>query len=182
MNWNYGVGQKKKIEIAKILLQRPKIAFIDEPTAFLDPYIKKRIWDFILELREQGSTVILATNLMREAEVLCKDDRIAIMNLGKIIKIGSPKELKDAIPGGDIIQVQTADFTAKMETELRKISNVVDIKSNANTIMIYLNKAEDVASDILQIFLQNGVAVDKFQMSEPTLDDVFFRYTQKSLK
>ncbi|MHA1360853.1 MAG: ATP-binding protein DrrA1-3 family domain-containing protein, partial [Candidatus Helarchaeota archaeon] len=175
-------GQKKKIEIAKILLQRPKIAFIDEPTAFLDPYIKKRIWDFIIELREEGSTVILATNLMREAEVLCKDDRIAIMNQGKIIKIGSPKELKDAIPGGDIIQVQTPNFTAKMEAELRQIPNIIDIELVENSVLIYLNKAEDIASDVLQIFLRNGVVVDKFQMSEPTLDDVFFRYTQKSLK
>lgn len=175
-------GQKKKIEIAKILLQRPKIGFIDEPTAFLDPHIKKRIWDFITELREEGSTIILATNLMREAEVLCDRDRIGIMNQGKIIKIGSPKELKDAIPGGDIIQVQSSKFNAEIEEKLRKIQNIIDIKREDNTILIYLNKAEDVASEILQVFVQNGSTVDKFQMSEPTLDDVFFRYTRKSLK
>ncbi|NVM52099.1 MAG: ATP-binding cassette domain-containing protein [Candidatus Helarchaeota archaeon] len=175
-------GQKKKIEIAKILLQRPKIGFIDEPTAFLDPHIKKRIWDYISELREEGSTIVLATNLMREAEVLCKNDRIAIMNQGKIIKIGSPPELKDAIPGGDIIQVQTMNLNPKIEEQLKEIPNIIDIKFDENKVLIYLNKAEDVASEILQIFLQNGISVDKFQMSEPTLDDVFFRYTQKSLK
>lgn len=175
-------GQKKKIEIAKILLQKPKIAFIDEPTAFLDPHVKKRIWDFILELQDGGSTILLATNLMREAEVLCKDDRIGIMNQGKIIKIGSPSELKDAIPGGDIIQVQSSKFNQELENNLREISNIVDIKVIGETILLYLNKAEDVASEILKIFLQNGVSVDKFQMSEPTLDDVFFRYTQKTLK
>lgn len=175
-------GQKKKIEIAKILLQRPKIGFIDEPTAFLDPHIKRRIWDFILELREEGATIILATNLMREAEVLCKDDRIGIMNQGKIIKIGSPTELKDAIPGGDIIQVQTPKFNPEIEKKLREIPNILEIKRDESKILIYLNKAEDVASDILQIFVQNGCRVDKFQMSEPTLDDVFFKYTQKSLK
>jgi len=175
-------GQKKKVEIAKVLLQRPKIAFIDEPTAFLDPHVKKRIWDFILELRGEGSTIILATNLMREADVLCKDDRIGIMNQGKIIKIGSPTELKDAIPGGDIIQVQSKNFNSHIEEKLREIPNIIDTKRVDNTIFIYLNKAEDVASGILQILHQNGVSVDKFQMSEPTLDDVFFRYTQKSLK
>ncbi|NVM30971.1 MAG: ATP-binding cassette domain-containing protein [Candidatus Helarchaeota archaeon] len=175
-------GQKKKIEIAKVLLQRPKVAFIDEPTAFLDPHIKKKIWDFILELREEGATIILATNLMREAEVLCKDDRIGIMNQGRIIKIGSPPELKDAIPGGDIIQVETTNFTPIIEKKLKEIPNILEIKSDDNRILIYLNKAEDVASEILQIFVQNGCRVDKFQMSEPTLDDVFFRYTKKSLK
>ncbi len=175
-------GQKKKIEIAKALIQRPKIAFIDEPTAFLDPHIKKKIWDFILELREEGSTIILATNLMREAEVLCKNDRIGIMNQGKLIKIGTPTELKDAIPGGDIIQVHTTNFNTTIEEKLRELPNVIDIKLDENKILIYLNKAEDVASKILQIFLQNGATADKFQMSEPTLDDVFFRYTQKSLK
>ncbi len=175
-------GQKKKIEIAKIILQRPKVGFIDEPTAFLDPHIKKRIWDFILELREEGSTIILATNLMREAEVLCEKDRIGIMNQGKIIKIGSPTELKDAIPGGDIIHVQITNFNPNVIEKLKEIPNIIDIKSDENTILLYLNKAEDVASNILQIFIQNGCNVDKFQMSEPTLDDVFFRYTQKTLK
>ena len=177
-------GQKKKIEIAKVLIQRPKIAFIDEPTAFLDPRIKKKIWDFISELREEGSTIILATNLMREAEVLCKDDRIGIMNIGKIIKIGSPPELKDAIPGGDIIQVniQASNQVSKIEEQLREIPNIVDIQVGKEKILIYLNKSEDVASDILKIFLQNGVSVEKFQMNEPTLDDVFFRYTQKTLE
>ena len=177
-------GQKKKIEIAKVLIQRPKIAFIDEPTAFLDPRIKKKIWDFISELREEGSTIILATNLMREAEVLCKDDRIGIMNIGKIIKIGSPTELKDAIPGGDIIQVniQAPNQVSKIEEQLREIPNIVDIQVGKEKILIYLNKSEEVASDILKIFLQNGVSVEKFQMNEPSLDDVFFRYTQKTLE
>ncbi|MFX1295000.1 MAG: ATP-binding cassette domain-containing protein [Promethearchaeota archaeon] len=175
-------GQKKKIEIAKVLLQHPKIAFIDEPTAFLDPHIKKRIWDFISELREEGSTIILATNLMREAEVLCKDNRIGIMNQGKIIKVGSPAELKDAIPGGDIIQIQTTNLNPKIEDKLRNIPNVVEIINLETEIMIFLNKAEDVASDILQVFLQNQIAVNKFQMSEPTLEDVLFKYTQKSRK
>jgi ABC-2 type transport system ATP-binding protein len=175
-------GQKKKIEIAKILLQRPKIAFIDEPTAFLDPYIKKRIWDFILELRSEGSTIILATNLMQEAELLCKDDRIGIMNVGKIIKIGSPTELKDAIPGGDIIQIQVSNFNLQIEEKLREIPNIIDVKLNDDSVFIYLNKAEDVASRILQILHQSGVKVDKFQMSEPTLDDVFFKYTRRSLE
>ncbi|MHA1649674.1 MAG: ABC transporter ATP-binding protein [Candidatus Helarchaeota archaeon] len=175
-------GQKKKIEVAKILIQRPKIAFIDEPTAFLDPHIKKTIWDLILELRDEGSTVLLATNLMREAEVLCKNDRIAIMNQGKIIKSGSPAALKDTIPGGDIIQVQSRNLKPEIEKELTNIPNIVDIRINDNQMLIYLNKAEDVASTILQILLQHGISVEKFQMSEPTLDDVFFRYTQKFLK
>jgi ABC-2 type transport system ATP-binding protein len=175
-------GQKKKIEIAKLLLQRPKIAFIDEPTAFLDPYIKKRIWEFILELRATGSTIILATNLMGEADFLCKEDRVGIMNQGKIIKMGTPAELKDTIPGGDIIQVETKGPVSQIEEQLRAISNIIDIKILENKVMIYLNKSEEAASDILNIFLQNGIVVDKFQMNEPTLEDVFFKYTQKSLE
>jgi ABC-2 type transport system ATP-binding protein len=175
-------GQKKKVEMAKILLQRPKIAFIDEPTAFLDPYIKQQIWDFILELRETGATIILATNLMGEAEFLCKKDRVGIMNQGKIIKIGSPSELKDTIPGGDIIQVETKDPIPQIEEQLRTIPNVIDIKILENKVMIFLNKSEEVASEILKIFLQNGIRVDKFQMNEPTLENVFFKYTQKSLE
>ncbi len=175
-------GQKKKVEMAKILLQRPKIAFIDEPTAFLDPYIKQQIWDFILELRETGATIILATNLMGEAEFLCKKDRVGIMNQGKIIKIGSPSELKDTILGGDIIQVDTKNPVPQIEEQLRTIPNIMDIKILENKVMIYLNKSEEVASDILKIFLQNGIVVDKFQMNEPTLEKVFFKYTQKSLE
>ncbi|MHA1266373.1 MAG: ATP-binding cassette domain-containing protein [Candidatus Helarchaeota archaeon] len=177
-------GQKKKIEVAKILLQRPRIAFIDEPTAFLDPQIKKRIWDFILELREEGSTIILATNLMREAEVLCKEDRIGIMNQGKIIKLGTLSDLKDTIPGGDVIQVevQNAQIFPIVENELHGIKNVVDVQLVENRIYIYLNRSEEVASEIMKIFLQKGIPIERFQMNEPTLDDVFFKYTQRSLK
>lgn len=96
-------GMKKRVEIAKVLIQRPKIAIVDEPTAQIDVVGKHRIWNMLRDLRKEGSTIILATNELNEADVL--SDRVAIMHKGKLLVCDTPKKLKDSVPGGDIMEV-----------------------------------------------------------------------------
>lgn len=92
-------GQKQRFSIATTLINNPKIIFLDEPTTGLDPQARRNLWDLIREIRNQGTTVILTTHYMDEAEQLC--DRIAIMNKGKIIKLDSPdKMIDDLVAGG----------------------------------------------------------------------------------
>jgi ABC-2 type transport system ATP-binding protein len=88
-------GQKQRFSIATTLINNPKIVFLDEPTTGLDPQARRNLWDLIREIRDNGTTVILTTHYMDEAEQLC--DRIAIMNEGKIIKLASPDAMIDEL-------------------------------------------------------------------------------------
>src|SRR5690348_9598924 len=105
--WLMSGGMRKKVEDCKILAQRPKIAVFDEPTAFLDVPSRLLMWKMIRELRDQGSTVIVATNMMDEAERL--SDRVAIANLGRLVAIDSPEKLKGQTKGGEVLELTLGD-------------------------------------------------------------------------
>ncbi|HZD11911.1 MAG TPA: ATP-binding cassette domain-containing protein, partial [Candidatus Binatus sp.] len=114
--WLMSGGMKKKIEDAKILAQRPKVAVFDEPTAFLDVPSRLLVWDMIRKLREEGSTVIVATNMMDEAERL--SERVAIMNLGRLVTVGTLRELKDTVKGGEVLEVTVEQDGPRLDEEV----------------------------------------------------------------
>ncbi len=175
-------GMKKRVEIAKVLIQRPKIAFIDEPTAQIDVVGKHKIWNMIRELRNEGSTIILATNELYEADTL--SDRVGIMHKGKMLVCDTPKNLKDSIPGGDIIEIQLEkEASEKLLQDLHSFKEVVDLTVlKPNNLKVHLNKVEEIVPRIMELFLKNGVPVRSIHMSEPSLDDVFIHYTGLSIE
>jgi ABC-2 type transport system ATP-binding protein len=170
-------GMRKRVETAKILIQRPKIAIIDEPTTQIDIVGKHKIWNMIRTLRDEGSTILLATNELYEADML--SDRVAIMHEGKLLICDNPNKLKDSIPGGDVIEVVLEkDMPEKAFEEVKKINRVVDVlATKPNHLKIYLNKAEEMLPQITEFFLKMQVPMKSIQMSEPSLDDVFVHYT-----
>jgi len=170
-------GMKKRVEIAKVLIQRPRIAFIDEPTAQIDVVGKHKIWNMIRELRDEGSTIILATNELYEADVL--SDRVGIMHKGKMLVCDTPKTLKDSIPGGDIVEIQLEkDVSKKILKDLTSFQEVVDLTVlTPNNIKVYLNKVEEIVPQIMELLVKKGVPVRSINMTEPSLDDVFIHYT-----
>jgi len=170
-------GMRKRVEIAKILIQRPKVAIVDEPTAQIDIVGKHKIWNMLLELRDEGSTIILATNELYEADQL--SDRVGIIHRGKLLVCDTPKKLKDSILGGDIIDVQfEKDAPAKIVEELKGFKEVVDILQVKPTNMrLYLNKVEEVIPKIMNFFAKKDMQITSMRMSEPSLDDVFAHYT-----
>jgi len=170
-------GMKKRVEIAKILIQRPKIAFIDEPTSQIDVVGKHKIWNMIRELRDEGSTIILATNELYEADIL--SDRVGIMHKGKLLVCDTPKTLKDGILGGDTVEIRLEkEVTQNALKELKKFQEVVDVVIlKPNNLRIYLNKVEEIAPQIMKLFLKNHLPIISIHMSEPSLDDVFVHYT-----
>lgn len=170
-------GMRKRVEFAKIMLQRPKIAIIDEPTAQIDVVGKHRIWNMIRELRDEGSTIILATNELYEADRL--SDRVAIIHRGQLLVCDAPKKLKDNIPGGDVLDIRLEkEASKKVLEEVKTIKDVVEVRQvNPDYLKIYLNKAESVMPQIMKLLLQTNVIVSSVNMSEPSLDDVFAHYT-----
>jgi ABC-2 type transport system ATP-binding protein len=170
-------GMRKRAEIAKVLIQRPKIAIVDEPTAQIDIVGKHRIWNMLLELRDEGSTIILATNELYEADRL--SDRVGIMHKGKLLVCDTPKKLKDSILGGDIVDVQLEKpAPAKIVEELKGFKEVVDVMQvKPFNLRLYLNKVEEVVPRIMNLLMKEDVPITSIRMSEPTLDDVFAHYT-----
>ncbi len=170
-------GMRKRVEVAKILIQRPRIAFIDEPTAQIDVIGKHKIWNMIRELRDEGSTIILATNELYEADVL--SDRVAIMHHGRLLVCDTPKKLKDSIPGGDIVEIRLEEEAAQTILEqLKDFPEVADVvETTARNLRIYLNKVEEVVPQIMKLFLSNNLPIASINMAEPSLDDVFVHYT-----
>ena len=174
---NLSGGMRKRVEMAKVLIQRPKIAIVDEPTAQIDIVGKHRIWNMLLELRDEGSTIILATNELYEADRL--SDRVAILHKGKLLVCDTPKKLKDSIVGGDIMDIQLEkDAPPKLVEELKGMKEVVDLTQvKPTSIRLYLNRIEEIVPRIMNLFSKREVPITSVRMSEPSLDDVFAHYT-----
>ena len=175
-------GMRKRVELAKVLVQRPKIAIVDEPTAQVDVVGKHKIWRMLQELRGGGSTIILATNELYEADVLA--DRVGIMYKGRLMVCDTPKRLKDSIVGGDVAEIQFENPPMpKVLEELGKFREVAKIvKAKPSTLKLYLNNVEEVIPKIMNVFMQHRVSIASIRMSEPSLDDVFAHYTGLTLE
>jgi ABC-2 type transport system ATP-binding protein len=175
-------GMKKRVEIAKILIQRPKIAIVDEPTAQIDVVGKHKIWNMLRDLRKEGSTIILATNELNEADIL--SDRVAIMHKGKLLVCDTPKKLKDSVPGGDIMEVHLEkEVPDKVFDELQAFKEVVSVKKVGFTqLMLCLNQVEAVTPKLTKLFYDHNLRISSIHMSEPSLDIVFAHFTGLTLE
>jgi ABC-2 type transport system ATP-binding protein len=148
-------GMKKRVEVAKVLIQRPKVAIVDD----------------------EGSTIILATNELSEADRL--SDRVAIMYHGRLRVCDTPRNLKDSIPGGDVVDLRLeTPAEERAISELKSIAGITNIALTKPTHMrIYLNRAERMLPKIMDHLTALGVRISSINMKEPSLDDVFFHYT-----
>jgi ABC-2 type transport system ATP-binding protein len=171
-------GTRKKVELAKVLIQKPRVAILDEPTAQVDVLSKHALWDVIKKLRDEGTTVLIATNDMFEAERVC--ERIAIIYKGRLRALGTIEELKDSIPRGDVIEIQFDGLLPEsLRSELEAYGRF-ELRSNALTI--YVEKGEEKVIDIVDLLKGRGVRVKKIMVKEPSLDDVFTYLTGAKLR
>ncbi len=170
----YSGGMKRRLEVARGLIHRPKVLFLDEPTLGLDPQSRSNLWEFITKLPKQHNvTVFMTTHYMEEAEVC---DKIAIIDRGKIIKMGTPAELKKVI-GGDVIYLKTADNKKAMED----IKNLLNVEVSERDGEIYISSLRgDVC--IPKIIREIGESVLSVRMQRPTLNDVFLKLTGKAIR
>jgi ABC-2 type transport system ATP-binding protein len=175
-------GQAKRLEIAKVLVHRPKFAIMDEPTSQVDLRGKRQIWEQILKLRDEGSTILIATNEVREAEYLA--DRVTVLDLGSKVVCDTVRQLKDSIAGGDIVEleVETADAQA-FEQTLGKIEGTVKVVSSGNNhFKAYVSRAESWVPKMTDACYRNKTPVLSIRITEPSLDDVFLHFTGRALR
>ena len=178
--WLMSGGMRKKVEDCKVLAQRPMIAVFDEPTAFLDVPSRLLMWKMIRELRDEGSTVIVATNMMDEAERL--SDRVAIVNLGRLVAIDTPEQLKSKTKGGEVLELTLGDGQECPTDLLTQFSEVQDVNQENNKVTVYLSGGRLLLPKIVETLTNRGVKIDSVHLKEVTLEDVFLNYTGQRLE
>ena len=167
-------GMKRRLEIARGVLHHPQILFLDEPTLGLDPQTRKHIWDYLNELRRrEGVTLFMTTHYMDEAE-FC--DRIAIIDQGRIVALGTPTELKGKI-GGDVITLQVSDVPAAAR-EVEQRFGIAPLSANG-TLRI---EVPDGASFLPRLVRELPMRIDSVSLSRPSLDDVFLKLTGHAIR
>jgi ABC-2 type transport system ATP-binding protein len=174
-------GQTKRLEVAKVFIQRPKFAILDEPTSQVDLRGKRKIWAEILKLRDEGSTILVATNEVREAEYLA--DRVTVLDKGSSIVCDTVRKLKDSITGGDIVEVEIdTPIPLILEDALGQIEGTVKIaNSGENLFKAYVSMAESWVPKMTSICYQNKARIHSIRVTEPSLDDVFLHFTGRTL-
>jgi ABC-2 type transport system ATP-binding protein len=172
-------GMKRRLEIARGLMTRPKVLFLDEPTIGLDPQTRMRMWDYIRAVNKEGTTIFLTTHYMDEADNL--SDRISIIDHGKIIASGRPWELKNAL-GQDLIYIETTD-NARAKSLLKDAGSVNGMSDKGKGIV--LTVAED-GTRVLPLFIERlrsaEIGVTTVNLKKPSMDDVFVHYTGMELR
>ncbi|HME18272.1 MAG TPA: ATP-binding cassette domain-containing protein [Nitrososphaerales archaeon] len=174
-------GQGKRLEVAKLFVFRPQVAVFDEPTAMVDLEGKRMIWDRIRDLRKAGSTVIVATNEVREAEYLA--DRISIMKAGKEVVTEDLRTLKDSISGGDVVEVQfSTPASAQLLHAIEAVPGTVRVvQDSENALKVFVNRSEDWLPQMMTRVQSLQTKVTSIRVAEPSLDDVFLHYTGDEL-
>jgi ABC-2 type transport system ATP-binding protein len=175
----YSGGQKRRLDIGIGLMHLPQLLFLDEPTTGLDPQSRARMWDEVRRLRDTGTTVFLTTHYLEEADAL--SDRIAIIDHGKIVALGTPDELKRQV-AGDVVVVGT-DHAGDRVIELLGGQSFVREATTADGIVrLYVDRGETALPQIIRVLDGAGVALSSLSLSRPSLDDVFLRQTGRSLR
>ncbi|MGB9939288.1 ATP-binding cassette domain-containing protein [Methanosarcina sp.] len=172
-------GMKRRLEIARGLMTRPKVLFMDEPTIGLDPQTRIRIWDYVRDINRQGTTIFLTTHYMDEADQL--SDRISIIDHGKIVVTGQPWELKNAL-GEDLIYLETSDNWTASDL-LKKLENVKGVREKSKGIIIMVNvDGTYLLPELIDKLRSGGIRIRAVNLKKPSMDDVFVHYTGKELR
>ena len=172
-------GMRRRLELACGLINRPKVLFLDEPTLGLDVQTRAATWNYIKTLKKEfGMTLFMTTHYLEEADTLC--DRIAIIDHGKIIVIGTPEELKESL-GGDIITLSIKKDVDITEL-VKKIGHVKEVKKENGMYMIKSENGEVTAPLIIEALRKEGHVVTKLSLTKPTLNEVYLQYTGKSMR
>jgi ABC-2 type transport system ATP-binding protein len=182
----YSGGQRRRLDIALGVVHGPKVLFLDEPTAGLDPQSRANLWDEVRRLRSEGMTIFLTTHYLDEADALC--DRIAIIDFGKIVAEGTPDALKREI-SGDVVMLGlngATDEAAKVLGERPYVLTLETVDSGqpaeAGGLRLSVDSGETAIPQIMRELAGAGIQLETITLQRPTLDDVFLTKTGRSLR
>ena len=170
-------GMKQRLNLILALLHKPKLLFLDEPTTGLDPQARRRIWEFIKEINEQGTTIFLTTHYMEEADNLA--DRVAIIDNGKIISLGKPSELKRKMRKEKILEVEI-EHDERIADSIKTVEGVKQLTCENGKLRIIVEDRKGLLLDIVRVLSDKNIK--SLITAEPTLEDVFIYLTGKRLR
>jgi len=171
-------GQKQRLALAMALLNDPKVLFFDEPTAGLDPQVRREIYDIIEELKREKKTIVMTTHYIEEAERLC--DRVAIVDHGKVVALGTPRELKSHSGGTTRIEVRLAK--PEPDGALKKLEGVADARELDGAYVIHSHRPPKTIVDLVKHLEAEGNELVSLEIASPSLEDVFIEMTGRRLR
>jgi ABC-2 type transport system ATP-binding protein len=173
-------GLAQRLQIARAIAHYPKVLFLDEPSAGLDPQSRIAMWEAVQGLRTQGITVVLTTHYMEEADELC--DRLAIIDHGKILIEDTPAALKASIGGDKIVDLKlaTSDTAAQIVERVTKVDGVTHAETTESGVRVYAKSGEGIITKIVNA--SDGLGVRDLATTEPSLETVFIKMTGRDLR
>jgi ABC-2 type transport system ATP-binding protein len=182
-------GMMQRLSIARAMMHDPQVLFLDEPSAGLDPQTRLLLWEIIREYNQSGKTILLTTHNMEEADALCQ--RLAIIDHGKNIALGTPAELKASVPGGYLLRLrfgqQSQELLKRLETlagvrEVRSLNDAKPGSGEGNSADVYADRGGSLVSEIANLASSSAVELCDVHISEPSLENLFLHHTGRSLR
>ncbi len=170
-------GMKRRLLIGRALMQRPKVLFLDEPTTGVDVQLRRALWSMLRKLNAEGTTIVLTTHYIEEAEALC--DRVAIMDNGKIIAIGSPEALKRKEIDSSRLEL---DVEGDRLPDLMSVPEVLRYSYGQGKLTVHVTDTGTAAVKLLDLLRSSGIPARSMRVRESTLEDVFLKLTGRELR
>jgi ABC-2 type transport system ATP-binding protein len=177
----YSGGMRRRLEVARSLVHKPKILFLDEPSSGLDPQSRRVMWELLRQIREESSTTMfLTTHYMEEADALC--NRIAIIDAGKMVVLGSPTQLKQEIPGSDIVSITVGGLSDGLVSCVKALSFVRNLLVEDETLRVSVDSGATSLPALMDAIRSSGGRILSASIHEQSLEDVFIHFTGKSIR
>ena len=171
-------GQKQRLALAMALVNDPKVLFLDEPTAGLDPQVRREIYDIIEELKREKKTIVLTTHYIEEAEKLC--DRVAIVDHGKVIATGTPRALKQTSANTTRVEVRLAKTVS--DGKLKSLDGVVDAREVGGAYVLHCQRTAPAIVALVKHLEAEGNELISLEIATPSLEDIFIELTGRRLR
>src|SRR5438094_2692826 len=169
-------GMMQRLSIARAMMHDPQVLFLDEPSAGLDPQTRLLLWEIIREYNHSGKTILLTTHNMEEADALCQ--RLAIIDHGRVIALGTPRELKASVPGGYLLRLRFGQHSPELLERLRALGGVREVHAtDANGADLYADRGGSLVPEIASLALAGRVDLYDVHLSEPSLENLFLHHT-----
>jgi ABC-2 type transport system ATP-binding protein len=168
-------GMRRRLDLAQALVHKPKVLFLDEPTTGLDPQSRNALWEYLDRLRGKGMTIFLTTQHLEEADRAC--DRVAIIDHGRLLTVGTPSELKAEVGEGRIEVTlrhpEDAPHAAAALADLRGVARV----QPGQPMVVYVRDVGGSVAPVVRCLEEKGIRIASVELARASLDDVFLRYT-----
>ena len=174
-------GMMQRLSIARAMMHDPQVLFLDEPSAGLDPQTRILLWEIIREYHQAGRTVLLTTHNMEEADALCA--RLAIVDHGHVIAVGTPGALKATIPGGFVLRLRFGNQTRELLERFQSLAGVREVRSADDMgVDIYADRGGSLIPEIASLAASSGAELSDVHILEPSLENLFLHHTGRSLR